>query len=120
MAFHAALQRGDRRGVVTLLAPEVIVTEGGETQSHDEYASHHLAEDIAFLKGAKITPISLRSIPAGDTAVVGSEADIGMMKQGRWTTTRSRELLKLKRQDTTWKIVSIEWQSELLGKPTRE
>lgn len=116
-AFHTALQTGDRQGVLTLLAPEVTVSEGGETQSHDEYASHHLGEDSAFLKTAMITPTLLASMPMGDTAMVGSEADIVTMKQGKSTTTRSRELLSLKRNGTLWKIVSIRWQSEPIEKP---
>lgn len=119
-AFHTALQTADRQGVLALLSPDVTVSESGETQSHDEYASHHLGEDIAFLKAAKITPISLASMPMGDTAMVGSEADIVTMKQGKSTTTRSLELLQLKRHGMTWKIVSIRWQSQLLDKPEGE
>ena len=91
--------------------------EGVETPAHDDDASHHLGEGIAVLRAAKIRPILLASMPMGDTAMVGSEADIATMKQGKSTTTRSRELLNLKRNGTIWKIVSIRWQSEPIEKP---
>jgi mono/diheme cytochrome c family protein len=110
-AFHTALQRGDRVAVLALLAAEVTISEGGQTQTRDDYAIGHLGEDIAFLKSAKITPVSLGSMPMGDTAMVGSESDIQTTIKGKPTTLRSRELLDLKKDGKDWKIVSIQWQS---------
>ncbi len=115
-AFQAALHRGDRAAVLALLAPEVTVTEDGHTQSHDEYANRHLGEDIAFLKGATITPISLGSMPMGDTAMVGSESTIAAVSKGNPVTLRSREMLTLKKLDGAWKIVIIQWQSTPIQK----
>ena len=110
-AFQAALQRGDRAAVLALLAPEVSISEGGHTQSHDEYANGHLGEDIAFLKDATITPISLGSMPMDDTAMVGSESTIKTVAKGKPLTLRSREMLTLKHVGTAWRIVTIQWQS---------
>lgn len=110
-AFQAALHSGDRAAVLALLAPEVTISEGGHTQSHDEYANGHLGEDIAFLKDATITPLSLGSMPMGDTAMVGSESDIKVVNKGKPVTLRSREMLTLKQRDAAWKIVAIQWQS---------
>lgn len=110
-AFQDALQRGDRAKVLDLLAPDAQISEGGETQNAKEYAAHHLGEDIAFLKSAKITPVSLGSMPMGDTAMVGSESDIQATIKGKSTTLRSRELLTLKKDGKDWKIVSIRWDS---------
>ena len=110
-AFHAALQNGDRAAVLALLAPNVTISEGGHTQSRDAYANGHLGEDIAFLKGAQITPVSLGSMPMGDTAMVGGESDIRTTLKGKSITIRSREMLNLKREGKDWKIVSIQWQS---------
>jgi ketosteroid isomerase-like protein len=110
-AFHTALQHGDRTAVLALLAPDVTISEGGHTQTRDDYANGHLGEDIAFLKSARITPVSLGSMPMGDTAMVGSESDIQAMVKGKPTMLRSRELLNLKKDGKDWKIVSIQWQS---------
>ena len=110
-AFHAALQNGDRPAALALLAPEITVSEDGHTQSLESYASGHLAEDMAFLKGAKIVPLSLGSIPLGKTARVGSETKITTIRKGQPTTLRSREILTLKQEGSDWKIVEIQWQS---------
>ena len=110
-AFQAALQRGDRAAVLALLAPEVTISEGGHTQSYDEYANGHLGEDIAFLKGATVTPISLGSMPMGDTAMVGGESTIKTESKGKPVALRSREMLTLKQVGATWKIITVQWQS---------
>jgi ketosteroid isomerase-like protein len=110
-AFHTALHSGDRTAVLALLAPDVSISEGGQVQSREAYAGGHLDEDIAFLRDAKITPVSLGSMPMGDTAMVGSESDIQATVKGKSATLRSRELLTLKKDGKDWKIVSIQWQS---------
>jgi ketosteroid isomerase-like protein/mono/diheme cytochrome c family protein len=110
-AFQAALQRGDREAVLALLTPEVRISEGGHTQTRDEYAAGHLGEDIAFLKTAQLTPVSLGSMPMGDTAMVGSESDIKATIKGQPAMLRSREMLNLRRDGDSWKIVSVQWQT---------
>jgi len=110
-AFHTALHSGDRTAVLALLAPDVSISEGGQVQSREAYASGHLSEDIAFLKDAKITLVSLGSMPMGDTAMVGSVSDIQTTIKGKPATLRSTELLNLKKDGKDWKIVSIQWQS---------
>jgi mono/diheme cytochrome c family protein/ketosteroid isomerase-like protein len=110
-SFHMALEKGDREAVLALLAPEATISEGGQTQSREEYASGHLGEDIAFLKSAQVKPVSLASMPMGETAMVGTETQIASTAKKSPTTLRSRELLTLKRQGTAWKIVAIRWES---------
>jgi mono/diheme cytochrome c family protein len=113
-AFRTALENGDRAGVLAQLAADVTISEGGHTQSRDEYASGHLAEDIAFLKGARSTLVSLGSMPMDDSAMVGSETEIVTTAKGKPVTLRSREMLDLKRDGAHWKIVRVRWQSEPL------
>ena len=110
-AFQAALQRGDRAAVLALLAPDASISEGGQTQTRDDYASGHLGEDIAFLKTARITPVSLGSMPMGDAAMVGSESDMQTTVKGKPATLRSREMLNLRKDGGSWKIVSVQWQT---------
>jgi ketosteroid isomerase-like protein len=110
-SFHAALQKGDREAVLALLAPEVTISEGGQTQSRDEYSSGHLGEDIAFLKSVQVKPVSLASMPMEETAMVGTETQITSTASKSPTTLRSRELLTLKRHGAAWKIVAVRWQS---------
>lgn len=110
-AFQAALQHGDRAAVLALLAPDASISEGGQTQTRDDYASGHLGEDIAFLKTARITPVSLGSMPMGDAAMVGSESDMQVTVKGKPATLRSREMLNLRKDGAGWTIVSVQWQT---------
>ena len=110
-SFHTALRKGDRDAVLALLAPEVTISEGGRTQSRDEYASGHLGEDIAFMRKARLKPVFRGSMSSGETAMVGSETLITLPLHGKRSTSRGRELLTLKRLGVEWKIVRIRWQS---------
>ena len=109
LAFQRALQQGNRDAVLALLSADVTVNEAGHTQSRSEYASGHLGEDIAYLKTAEVKPISLASMPMGDSAMVGSESEIRTTVDGKSKVQRSRELLTLKRENGAWKILAIRW-----------
>jgi mono/diheme cytochrome c family protein len=115
-AFHTALQKGDRKAVLALLAPEVSIREGGETQSRNVYASGHLGEDITFLKSASIKPLSMGSMPMGATAMVGSRSEIRAMHDGTPVALLSTEMLTLKKTPAGWLITQVEWASEKLSK----
>ena len=110
-AFQSALQHGDRAAVLALLAPGVSISEGGHVQTRGEYASGHLGGDIAFLKDARVTPVSMASMPLGDSVMVGSESEIETSVKGKPVTLRSREMLKLQQSGKDWKIVSVQWRS---------
>jgi len=113
-SFHAALQKGDRAAVLALLAPEAVVSEAGESQSREQYAAGHLGEDIAFLKTASIKPLSIGSMPMGDTAMVGSRSEIRTRSNGKPMAMRSSEMLTLKKTPKRWLITRVEWASERL------
>ena len=110
-AFHSALQNGDRKAVLALLSPDVAITEEGQTQSRDEYASGHLGEDFAFLKAARIKQISLASMAMGDAAMVRSVSEVQASHDGVPMTMLSSELLTLKQTPSGWKIVKVQWTS---------
>ena len=113
-AFHAALQKGDRAAVLALLAPEVVVSEEGESQSREQYAAGHLGADIEFLKSASIKPVSVGSMPMGNTAMVGSRSEIRTNTNGKAMAMLSSEMLTMKKTPNGWRITRIEWASEKL------
>jgi cytochrome c553 len=115
-AFHAALQKGDRKLVLALLAPEARIREGGETQSRETYASGHLSEDISFLKSARIKSLSMGSMPMGTTATVGSRSEIHAMHDGKPVALSSTEMLTLKKTPGGWLITRVDWASENLSR----
>lgn len=110
--FQDALKRGDRAAALALLAPNAQISEGGETQSRDAYAAHHLGEDIAFLKNAKIKLLSRASMEKGDSAQVASESEISAVEKGKPLVLRNREVMDLKRISDAWKIAAIRWDSQ--------
>lgn len=113
-AFRAALKSGDVAAVKGWLSPEVLIYEGGGAErSFDEYASHHLPADMAFLKDAQID--ILKTANGGDeaTAWVTSESRIrGKTSKGRALDVRSTETALLRRRDERWQIVHIHWSSQ--------
>lgn len=111
VAFHTALQNGDRAGVLALLAPEAKIREDATVQTRAEYASGHLAADIAFLKHAKVKTLSLVSMDMGENAMVGSQSESVVTVNGKTRTLRGREMLDLKKVGSQWKIIAIQWDS---------
>ena len=111
-AFHAALKNGDRSKVLDLLAPDVAISEGGETQDRATYAAGHLGEDIAFLKNATVHPQFIGSMPMGNTAMVASRSEIHAASKGKPLTLLSTEVLTLKQGAQGWRITRVEWTSE--------
>jgi len=118
-AFQAALDNGNRDAAVALLADNASISEGGSTQSRADYASHHLGEDIAFLKNAQVKRLSRVSAASGDRAQVVTESEIRPTSKGRPVTLRSHEMMQLQRTNGAWKIVSIDWSSKA-NPPSRD
>jgi ketosteroid isomerase-like protein len=111
-AFQDALKHGDRQAALALLANDAQISEGGDTQSRDAYAAHHLGEDIAFLKDVNTKLLSRASMAMGDNAQVASESEISAVHKGKPLTLRNRETMDLKRVDGAWKIAAIRWTSQ--------
>ena len=115
-AFSSALKKGDRDAALALLSTQARIHESGHTQTRSEYAAEHLAADIAFLANAQVKPISFGSMSVGDGALVGSESEIrATSPKGKPVALRSHELLSVKREGGTWKIVDVRWESAPLS-----
>ncbi|MEE8371902.1 MAG: DUF2231 domain-containing protein, partial [Sphingomonadales bacterium] len=70
-AFEAALVAGDEAMVRALLASDVLIYEsGGAERSLEEYASHHMPADMAFVAAMKREQTDRRTFMAGDMAIV--------------------------------------------------
>ena len=110
-AFTRALRRGDRAGVLVLLAPAARIRENGETQDRGTYARHHLDTDIAFLRGVRVTLHDRRSHMDGAHAVVTSVSTVRGRAGGKPVALRSRETLTLTRSNSGWLIVAVDWSS---------
>lgn len=70
-AFFRALVANDAAGASRLLDPAVLIYESGAAErSREEYVSHHMGSDAAFLKTAKYRLLSHTGDAVGDFAAL--------------------------------------------------
>ena len=111
-AFGGALASGDFEQVEAMLAPDVIVLEGGGVESsRSEYLSHHARADASFLAGAEKTLLQRRARIDGNTAWVASKSELQARKDGKPLALLSTETMVLSHTPSGWKIVHIHWSS---------
>ncbi len=112
-AFAAALSRGDEATVKSLLAEDVVIYEsGGQESSREEYASHHMKSDMAFLAGLAVKLVERKQGGNDDLAWVLTRSRIIGMYKGKAVDLHSTESLVLKRVSGVWRIVHIHWSSQ--------
>jgi ketosteroid isomerase-like protein len=110
--FHAALHSSDSTGALALLAPEVMILEGGTVETFAQYRSGHLAADIRASAGAQATRTVTQVSVQGEAAwVVSTSRTQRTSAAGVTTTSAGAELMILKRSATGWKIAAIHWSS---------
>jgi ketosteroid isomerase-like protein len=108
--FHDALHRGDREAALNLLAPDAVIIESGSSQTREEYAREHLAEDIAFVKAIPGTRSKLSIKQEGNVAwTTATTQSVGTFND-RETNSASVELMVLTKTDR-WRIRAIHWSS---------
>lgn len=111
-AFSAALAGGDETTAKSLLAPDVLIYEsGGQENSRDEYAAHHMKGDMAFLAAAQVQVIDRKHGANGDLAWVATRSRITGMHKDKPMDVFSTESLVLKRTPGGWRIVHVQWSS---------
>ncbi|MGH7518261.1 MAG: YybH family protein [Gemmatimonadales bacterium] len=110
-SLHQRIAAGDSAGVLALLAPDALVLEGGGIETRDEYRSHHLPGDIAFVR----TVPSSRSVRqvrvANDAAWVTSTSESKGAYKGRQLDLLGAELTVLRRLGGKWRIAGVHWSS---------
>ena len=113
-AFQAALKSGDAATAQRWLAPDVLIYEGGGAErSRAEYAAHHLAGDIAFMKKAQVETLKRSSGGNEDEAWVTTESRIrGESSKGKSLDVASTETALLKKTAQGWRIVHLHWSSQ--------
>ncbi len=111
-AYSNALKAKDVAALRTLLAPDVIIAEGGGAErSVEEYAGHHMPADMAFTAAVDFT-LKKRDVIAGeDIATVISESQVHGTFREQTIHSRMMETMVLRRVDDHWRIVHIHWSS---------
>ncbi len=112
IAFHAALSGGDKQAVIEWLAADVLIFErGGAERSREEYASHHMNSDMAFMQQMQRDVIAQDESVLGDTAWVVTETRIHGRYKDKEIDLISIETAVLSRGEDGWKIVHLHWSS---------
>lgn len=71
--FHAALEAGDGKAAMLLLADEALVFESGHVEEGKaEYQEQHLDGDMAFLRGVEDRIVRRTGRAAGDLAWIAT------------------------------------------------
>lgn len=111
-AFGEALKRGDAAMVERLLAPDVLIAEGGGAErSFEEYASHHMPADMEFSKSVETTIKDRRLLEGADMAAVVTSTQTHGAFRGKTVHHRSMETMVLRRIGGEWRIAHIHWSS---------
>lgn len=111
-AFSAAIASGDEAAVKSLLDPDVLIYEsGGQESSREEYTSHHMKGDMAFLSNARVEVLDRRHGSTGDLGWVATRSRITGTHKDKAVDLFSTESLVLKRTADGWRIVHIQWSS---------
>jgi len=111
-ALSAALAAADEATVKSLLAPDVLIYEsGGQESSREEYMSHHMKGDMAFLANAQIQVIERKHGVNEDLAWVATRSRIMGKHKDQPVDVYSTETLVLKREPGAWRIIHIQWSS---------
>jgi len=111
-AYAAALRSGDEDAVRMMLAPDVIIAEGGGAErSLEEYAGHHMPADMAFTAAVEFSLKKRDVIESGEIATLISESQVHGEFRGEKVHSRMMETMILRRIDARWRIVHIHWSS---------
>ncbi len=111
-AYAAALRAGDEARVLELLAPDVIIAEGGGAErSAEQYAGHHMPADMAFTAAVDFSVKKRDLLASGDMAVVISESQIHGTYKDETVHSRMMETMVLRLADGRWRIAHIHWSS---------
>ena len=117
-SFHETLASGNRDRVLAVLDPGVVIFEqGGAEMSREEYASHHLGEDIEFSRSTNRKVVDQRSGAKGGSAWVLTISETSGSFGGKDVSSRNVETMVLRQTPGGWRIVHIHWSSRRLEAP---
>jgi ketosteroid isomerase-like protein len=111
-AFHAALAAGDQAAALALLSPDIVIFESGYVErSRAEYASHHLASDIAFSRATTMKVTRHSEQVDGNTASVLEETETRGTFNGEAVNAVGLESALLRKSGDGWVIVHLHWST---------
>lgn len=111
--FRQSLSRGEGDVALSTLAEDVVIFEqGGVERSRTEYASHHLAADMAFLAGLETEIVQQWVFADDELVILASEIRQHGIYKGTEMDRVTTETLVLARGPSGWLISHIHWSGE--------
>jgi ketosteroid isomerase-like protein len=109
--FREALIAGDSPTALALLHDDVRVLESGGIETRDEYATHHLPADMAFLQAIPGSSELVRLDIRENVAWASSRSVQQGTFRDRPVNSRGAELMVLVRTPQGWRIAAVHWSS---------
>jgi ketosteroid isomerase-like protein len=111
-SFHSALVAGDKPKALELMAPDVAIYESGFVEgTRNEYASHHLADDMAFAKTTTRKVLKHSERIEGNFAIIWEETETTGTSRGKDVHFFGTETAVLEKKADTWSITHVHWSS---------
>ncbi|MEP6590447.1 MAG: DUF4440 domain-containing protein [Gemmatimonadota bacterium] len=109
--FHERMLAADTAGAAALLAPELVVMEGGAIERRADYLAHHLPADIEATRAAPSQRTLVHLTATTEMAVVASSSRTTREVRGQPMESTGAELMVLRRTVEGWRISAIHWSS---------
>ena len=113
-AFHAAIGSGDAAVARSLLAADAVILESGETETVDQYFSHHFGIDGEFARAVARTDVESRVEVRGDSAWINATSIMKGNFRGKTVNSSNAESAILVRTDGQWRIHAVHWSSHAI------
>ncbi len=108
--FHKALKEQSKEVARSLLADDVLIYEGGGVErSAEEYASHHMLSDMAFVSVLSTEVLEHQVFIEGTIAISNSRTHSKGNFKGKEIDRKGMETIVLKKIEGKWKIWRIHW-----------
>lgn len=110
--FRSALTQGDGAKVLSLLADNVLIYEGGYVErSKAEYANTHLKADMEFAKTTQYKLVSRTGQAAGALVILQSEGRTTGRYHDKDIDEQVTETVVLRQIQGQWRITHVHWSA---------
>ncbi|WP_020404881.1 nuclear transport factor 2 family protein [Gracilimonas tropica] len=107
--FETAIVENNSKAASELLHDDVIILEGSNSETKEQYLSHHFHSDGKFIGAMNRELISERITIEGNVAWVSSQTKMTGVYNEREIDRTSLELAVLKKENGDWKIIALHW-----------
>lgn len=110
-AFHKALEDGDGKAAMALLAPDAQVLEMGVRETREQYSGDHLTADMRFAKAVSSNRSAMVVRQEGNVAWTTQMSRSQGSFMSRAVDSEGAELMVLEKNGERWQIRAIHWSS---------